>query len=224
MRFLVPFDVREPKTRLAAVLDESERHSFSRAMCADVLTAICSAGHEIELLATEPVGYDTVDPDPLTVAFEDQASRITTIVDDRPLTEAVNARLDEAADPLGIVMADMPLTRPETIDRLTSSGTAVTIAPGLGGGTNALVVRHSSFTVDYHHGSFQKHRRLAAQRDLSIDVVDSFRLAVDVDEPSDLVEVLLHGEGVAESWLREAGFRVETGGNRLTVTRSTNHH
>jgi 2-phospho-L-lactate guanylyltransferase len=46
------------------------------------------------------------------------------------------------------------------------------------------------------------------------------RLASDVDEPADLVEVLLHGEGEAAAWLREAGFELDAGEGRVGIDRT----
>jgi 2-phospho-L-lactate guanylyltransferase len=46
------------------------------------------------------------------------------------------------------------------------------------------------------------------------------RLSTDVDEPTDLVEVLLHGEGEAAAWLRAAGFELDAGEGRVGVDRT----
>jgi 2-phospho-L-lactate guanylyltransferase len=54
-----------------------------------------------------------------------------------------------------------------------------------------------------------------------VTTVDSFRLAVDVDDLADLVEVLVHGTGSAAEWLRDAGFALETEGGQPVVTRES---
>ena len=48
-----------------------------------------------------------------------------------------------------------------------------------------------------------RYRLFVCPLDADLAVVDSMRLSTDVDEPADLVEVLLHGEGQAVTWLRE---------------------
>jgi 2-phospho-L-lactate/phosphoenolpyruvate guanylyltransferase len=199
MRVVVPVAVERPKTRLADVLTSEERVAFSRAMLADVLRAIRGAGGEPEVLATASLEADA----PVTV-------------DERPLTPAVNAALVDL--PTGVVMADLPLATPEALEELFETSGDVAIAPGRGGGTNALVVRHPEFSVDYHGGSFLKHRA-AVVKFGSLGVVDSHRLATDVDEPGDLVELLIHGEGAAADWLRDAGFELVEQESRLAVTR-----
>jgi 2-phospho-L-lactate guanylyltransferase len=83
VRVVVPYAVDQPKTRLASVLSPAERVAFSAAMCRDVCAAIHRAGETPELLATAPVEFaDALDSVPVTV-------------DDRPLTDAVNAVLTE---------------------------------------------------------------------------------------------------------------------------------
>jgi 2-phospho-L-lactate guanylyltransferase len=194
MRVLVPFDASDPKRRLAPVFDADERRAFARAMLADVLDALDA--HDPVVVSNEPV---------------DVAAPVT--VDERPLTEAVNAEL-AAETPAAVVMADLPLVTADAVARLFEPGDDVVVAPGLGGGTNALVVRHPSFRTDYHGASVRDHRRAARDLGASLATVDSFRLAVDADEPADLVEALLHGEGAAASWLRDRGARLDTADGR----------
>lgn len=202
MRFLLPFDAQSPKTRLAPVLDTGERSAFARAMCEDVLAAVRAAGHSPELVATDSVDVDA----PVTV-------------DERPLTEAVNAVLADAAEPVAVVMADLPLATGLVLGELFSTAGDVVIVPGRGGGTNALVVRHDGFRVDYHGASYLDHLAAAREVGASVAEFDSHRLSTDVDEPADVPEVLLHGEGEAREWLREAGVRLDVTDGRVTVTR-----
>jgi 2-phospho-L-lactate guanylyltransferase len=204
MRILVPFEATRPKTRLDGVLDADERRAFATAMLRDVLDACRDAGHDPEVVATASV---TV---PAPVA-----------VDDRPLSAAVNARLATATEPLGLVVADLPLLTAAAVDRLVDAAAdaGVAIAPGRGGGTNGLVVAHPDFRVDFHGVSYRDHLTAAEDVGADVAVVDSMRLSTDVDEPADLVEVLLHGDGAAAAWLREAGFELDADGGRVGVGR-----
>src|SRR6056297_3165111 len=151
MRVVVPYAAAEPKTRLADALSPAERSAFADEMLADVLAAIRATGREPELLATEPVETDA----PVTV-------------DDRPLTDAVNAVLAETDGPVAVVMADLALATPDALARLFDREGDVVLAPGRGGGTNALVARHPGFRVDYHGTSFLDH--LAVARDVGAQV------------------------------------------------------
>jgi 2-phospho-L-lactate guanylyltransferase len=190
VRVVVPFDPSEPNTRLSSVLTPDERREFAAAMLDDVLDAVRAAGGTPELLATASFDADV----PVTV-------------DDRALSVAVNDALAGSV-PAAVVMADLALATPAALASLFDADGDVVVAPGRGGGTNALVVRDPSFRVDYHGVSYRDHLAAAAEVDASVETVDSFRLAVDVDERADLVDVLVHGEGAAADWLRDAGFRV----------------
>jgi 2-phospho-L-lactate/phosphoenolpyruvate guanylyltransferase len=211
MRVLVPFAADEPKTRLESVLSADERAAFARAMLRDVLTAIDAAGGEPTVLSTAPLALDPSVP-------------ASVVVDDRPLTPAVDARLPTARgdDPVAVVMADLALATPAALERLFTAGGDVTIAPGRGAGTNALVVDHPEFRVDYHGGSYLDHREIAAEIGADLETVDSFRLSTDIDEPADLVEVLVHGTDRAPATLRERGFELEADDGRVGVVRVGN--
>jgi len=214
MEVIVPFSTDRPKSRLADALSPDERRAFARAMLDDVLEAVVAAGGEPRVLATDAVDVDH----PVTV-------------DDRPLTDAVNAALDdhfEAAEvvdgspePVAVVMADLALATPAAVERLFAAGrdADVAVAPGRGGGTNAFVASHPAFRVDYHGASYLDHREIAAEVGADFAAVDSRRLGTDVDEAADLAEALIHGEGRAATWLREAGFVLDTSGGRVGAVR-----
>jgi 2-phospho-L-lactate guanylyltransferase len=204
MRTLVPFEATRPKTRLDPLLDADERAAFARAMLEDVVDAVDAAGHDPRVVSTAPL--DTVD----------------ATVDDRPLSAAVNDRIG-GADPVAVVVADLGLVTPTAVGRLLDGDADedVAIAPGRGGGTNGLVVSHPDFRVDFHGVSYRDHLRAARSVGADVRVVDSMRLSTDVDEPADLAEVVLHGEGAAAAWLRAAGVELDAGNGRVGVRRAT---
>ncbi|RRJ33473.1 2-phospho-L-lactate guanylyltransferase [Halocatena pleomorpha] len=179
-RVLVPYRVAEPKTRLAPVLDANERRELSRHMLDDVLSAVRAAGYDPTVLSTAPL------------------SEKECLVDDRPLTTAVNAHLRPET---AVVMADLALTTPAVISRLLETPGDVVVAPGRGGGTNALVARHPDFRVDYHGASYRDHLDRCETIGASVRTIDSYRLGTDIDEPVDLPELLIHGTGTAADWV-----------------------
>ncbi|MFA9414993.1 2-phospho-L-lactate guanylyltransferase [Natrinema sp. HArc-T2] len=220
MRVMVPFAAETPKTRLESVLSPAERLRFAHAMLADVLCAIVETGHEPTVVATAPLDLDALElPDNVATA-------VSVMVDDRPLTDAVNARLpggDAATgDAVAVVMADLALATPASLERLLAADADIAIAPGRAGGTNALVVREPAFTVDYHGTSYLDHCEIAREVGASLETIDSLRLGTDIDEPDDLVEVLVHGrEGDrAPACLRAFGFELDRHGGRVGVVRS----
>ncbi|KAB1198261.1 MULTISPECIES: 2-phospho-L-lactate guanylyltransferase [Haloferax] len=199
MRVVVPFGGDSPKTRLAPFFDADERRDFALAMLRDVLDAVESTGNDPVVLTDRPVDV-----------------HVPTILDDRPLTDAVNDQLG-GDDPIAVVMADLALATPASLTRLFEMEGDVVAAPGLGGGTNALVVRTPEFVVDYHGASIADHREIADDIGVSFVEIDSMRLAVDIDEPSDLVEILLHGRGRTREWLDELGVTLDTTDGRAEV-------
>lgn len=203
MDVFIPFDARDPKSRLGEVCSRDERAAFAEAMLMDVLEAVEATEHSPYVLANAPVDLDA-----------------TVIVDERSLSDAVNAMLELHDPPVAIVMADLPLLDGPTVDRLTGVAGDVVLAPGIGGGTNALVVRDRVFSTDFHGCSIRDHATIAADADLDVSYVDSYRLGLDIDEVDDLVEVLLHAEGAASRWLRAHGFHIdEDATGRVTIAR-----
>ncbi|MFB6106891.1 MAG: 2-phospho-L-lactate guanylyltransferase [Halobacteriaceae archaeon] len=206
MRVVVPYGAADPKTRLSPVLDAGERRALAAAMCRDVCEAVQASGGDPEVLATA-TGRVPVDA--------------PVRRDERSLTAAVNAVLAATEDDVAVVMADLALATPDALGRLFDADGEVVLAPGLGGGTNALVCRHPAFRVDYHGASVRDHRAAAREVGARLRELDSFRLATDVDDPSDLAEVLLHGDGEAREWVADR-FDLAVDGGRVGVARTGN--
>lgn len=216
MEVLVPFSAADPKSRLSEVLAPDERGSFARAMLVDVVDAVSACGATPHVLSTAPVEVSTPIDVPVTV-------------DSRPLTTAINDAFEAGvpssgvdpvdSSPTAVVMADLALATPDVLGRFFDATGDVVIAPGRGGGTNALVVRDPAFRVDYHGASYLDHLRIAADIDATVHAFDSHRLASDVDTPADLVEVLVHADGRAAEWLRTAGFGLDRSDGRVGIGR-----
>lgn len=200
---IIPYKTGRSKSRLAPVLPPAGRRTLAEAMLLDVLDAALGARlGPVTVLATGRRGLPRL-PDPVRVE-----------VDPRPLTPAVNRvleRLRRRGWPRGgvaVLVPDVPLAEPAHLLAAASMPEPVVLAPGRRGGTSLVLARDPRFRVDYHRGSFRKHLEAARSRGLEAGVLDSFRLAQDVDEPEDLLELLLHGRGRAAALLRGMGFRV----------------
>jgi 2-phospho-L-lactate guanylyltransferase len=206
MQVIVPFDTQNPKTRLSGVLDSRERKRFARSMLRDVLDAIKVAGHAPVVLTTAALDIDA-----------------KTRLDKRPLTPAVNAVLDDTAvsAPIAVVMADLALVTPATLRKLFDADDDLVLARGVGGGTNALVSHHPNFRVDYHGASYRDHLTAADAVGASVTEIDSYRLGIDIDEPDDIVELLLHSDGHAAQWLQNVGIRIVDDRERVSVGRGS---
>ena len=190
MKVFVPFEPRNPKTRLSPVLSKQERIELAERMLRDVVSTVHEADQEPVVLSTRKPGF-SVDAD--------------LRIDDASLDDAVNRALDDLQPPIGVVMSDLAVMDAEAFEKLTDSDSDsdcdLAVAPGLRGGTNAFVTRTEKFRVDYHGVSYLDHRKKAVDMELDFEAVDSFKLSLDIDEPRDLPELLIHGDGEAHDFL-----------------------
>jgi len=203
---VIPFKPSNPKSRLSSVMTVQERELFAEAMLHDVVIALTEAGCRPCILSTKTL----------------HCSHARVSVCDEELNPALNSILAQRNEPLLIIMADLPLVNADVIRRVTGTARDIGIGPGRGGGTNAIFIKDCSrFHVDYYGASFMKHAGIAKESGLSVEVIDSFRLYTDVDEPDDLVELFIHGTGYARQFLESSGFSLRIEKGRVGISRNT---
>ncbi|NLV27284.1 MAG: 2-phospho-L-lactate guanylyltransferase [Methanomicrobiales archaeon] len=201
---VIPYKPINPKTRLSCILTKEERQVFACMMLRDVVDAVKSAGCSPLILATAPLQLDDV---PVEILEEG-------------LNETINKFCAENDEPLAIVMADLALADRSSILSLLTSGGDLAIAPGRGGGTNAIYIRSAKqFQAQYYGMSYEKHLKYGIETGLMVKIIDSFRLYCDIDEQDDLIEVLIHNRGNSHRWLVEQGFEIEMKKSRIGVKR-----
>jgi 2-phospho-L-lactate guanylyltransferase len=177
------------KRRLEPLLSAGQRAGLVRAMLADVVAA-CKAARSIGAVLV-------VTPDP------GLAPAGTEILRDPGLGHAAAVAL-ALADPRAasgaiVVMADCPLVRPQTLDRLAAEARPVALCPAQDGGTNALALRppgriEPAFGVPDGAAALVARARAAG---FEAAVVDDPLVALDVDEPEDVRRLLELGHGTA---------------------------
>lgn len=212
IRVYIPFKARGAKSRLSTILKDDERQLFATLMLEDVIRSLkSSAVDEIILLSTSEEGIGAIE----------SSHGIECLIDDRDLNSAINSILKNETNPVMVVMSDLPLIGSSEIDEMLDFREDLVIAPGIGGGTNILVVRSPEhFRVDYYGNSLQDHINIARKHGLSFYIYYSFLAAVDIDEEADLVELLIHGDGTAAaSYLRTLGVSLSVNQGRVTVKR-----
>jgi 2-phospho-L-lactate guanylyltransferase len=221
VRAVIPFKQAGAKSRLGALLSKIEREEFALCMLRDVLATLArSTIREVEIITT------AASADLIAVTKQQVASdmSITVREDTRDLNDALNDLLADEIEPILIVMADIPLALPATINEIVAHPEEVVIVPGRKGGTNALFLRNpSAFSVSYYGMSFAKHRDLAQRRHLSFAIHDSFFISTDIDEVDDLIELLIHGNGYSTAYLRRIGVQLladKLAKTRVLITRS----
>jgi 2-phospho-L-lactate guanylyltransferase len=201
---LIPYKPKNPKTRLSSLLSQEEREQFAAAMLEDVKAAVKDALCSPVLVCSE--------------LFDSEDVQVT--ITDTDLSGSINAILPQNVGPTLIIIADLPLADAVSVRRLRSPDKDHAIAPGRGGGTNAIFMKEPhKFHVDYYGASFLKHMKIAEEAGLSVEVIDSFRLHTDIDEPWDLAELLIHGTGKSRAYLEELGFVLSVDQGRVGVKR-----
>ena len=199
VRIVVPFKLNGAKSRLAPALKPEERRLLALAMTRDVLRTVSE------------FGTVTVLSRPGLYAEDIEIKDIEILESDLDLNDALNELIEEEArrgwqKDILIVMADLALLAKSDITGILNCPGDVILSPGRGGGTNMILINSPVFRTCYRGLSFPKHLAFAREAGLEATVFESFRAACDIDQPEDLVELLLHGRGEARALLEQMGF------------------
>lgn len=205
MKALIPYKKKNAKSRLSPALTREEREDFIELMLRDVVASLKEAEiEEIDILTTPDNGVP-------------KELETNIVLSEHDLNEAINDYLGNEKKPILIIMADLPLVRAEHIMEILTRPEDVVIVPGKGGGTNVVFIKDpSNFHVKYYGSSFLNHCNIAKERNCSVYIYDSFLLSTDIDEPHDLVEIMLHGHGNSRKYIMEK-FDMKTGKARARI-------
>ena len=181
------------KGRLATLLQPEERAELVRRSLAAVLAAVEEAGMKAVVLTSDeavaaqmPAGVRALGEDPDLRGLSAQLERASGLL---------------AAEELLILHADLPLVRAEALRQLVAQAppapSATLVRPG-DGGTNAMLLRPPGrFALAYGRGSGDLHEAAAREAGLAVRRADVPALALDLDTPSDVRELLSTAEGRA---------------------------
>jgi len=203
MKAVIPFKKANAKSRLSPVLTLEEREEVVEMMLNQVINTLKEAGIEaIDILSPSMYGLEDM-------------KKANVLLDKNDLNEALNRYLEQAEEPVIIVMADLPLLSPHHIKGIISTKEDVCIVPGKGGGTNILFIKNpSDYRVRYYGSSFLTHCSIAEKSGQNVEIYDSFLAGIDIDEPEDLVELLIHGKGSAKDYINQK-FKLEISRGRV---------
>ena len=207
VQVVVPFRLENAKSRLAPVLLPDERMQLALAMLQDVLEAVSGVG--LVTILSRPGFHELklgTDVDVVESGLE--------------LNDALNSFIERWQGvgwptDLLIVMADLALLTRDDISGILGTPGDVVLSPGRGGGTNMVLIRNPDFRTCYRGISFTKHLNFAQRLGLQVETYSSYRVGCDIDEPTDLAEVLIHGRGVALQLLKSLGFVLLDDGQRM---------
>lgn len=213
---LVPIkNTASAKQRLASVLDQPSRTQLAQAMLHDVLATLHRWKNR------PAVGIVTSDPFAIKVAAE---YSFEVILDpDNPgetgaIEMATRRCVERREDSTLVIPADIPLIQPWELEEILKHAPAtgsVLVPAGDGRGTNAVLRRPADlFPLRFGNDSFKPHHAAAKATGHPCVVINLPGIAVDVDNPSDLHQLIsLPGDTRAQRLLR--GWNLS---NRLLAT------
>ncbi|MGB9924769.1 MAG: 2-phospho-L-lactate guanylyltransferase [Methanothrix sp.] len=209
---VVPFKSSGCKTRLSPILSAEQRWLLAVAMLRDVLRALRSIGM-VTVLARPGMSEDLILDLNASLRFSELE-----------LGDALNVFIDENAAAgwpadLLIVMADLPLICEEDVLGMISVPGDVVLAPGRGGGTNMILIRDGRFRTRYRGLSFARHQREAEELGIEAGYYYSYRAGCDIDEPGDLIEIMLHTNGESRALLERFGLSIVESEGRARLKR-----
>jgi 2-phospho-L-lactate guanylyltransferase len=193
------------KQRLASILDQPQRTRLAQAMLHDVLSALhgWKDRPEVAIVTSDSYamnlarqfGFEII-PDPANPG-ETGAIEMATQV-------CVRRGIDHTL----VIPADIPLIQAWEIEEILKhapSEGSVLVPAGDGRGTNAVFRRPASlFPLRFGNDSFKPHHAAAQATGKPCVVLQSRGIAVDVDNPADLQQLIsLPGETRAQQLARE---------------------
>ena len=204
---LVPIkNTASAKQRLASVLDQSLRTELAQAMLTDVLTTLYAWKDRPK------VGIVTNDPYATRLAAECQFDVIPD--PDNPgetgaIEMATRICVERGEESTLVIPADIPLIESWELEEIYKHAPAegsVLVPAGDGRGTNAALRRPASlFPLRFGNDSFKPHHAVAQATGKPCVVLNLPGIAVDVDNPQDLQQLLSlpgnsRAQRLARSW------------------------
>ncbi len=203
---LIPVkNLSSAKQRLAAVLDQSARTALAQAMLSDVLATLHSWKHgpSVALVTSDPYavelageyGFEII-PDPENPGETGAIEMATRICVERGEASSL------------VIPADIPLIQPWELEEILKHEPAegsVLVPAYDGRGTNAVLRRPANlFPLRFGNDSFKPHHAAAQATGKPCVVLHLPGIAVDVDNPEDLHQLLtLPGDTRTQRLVRE---------------------
>ena len=192
------------KERLSPALSPAQRRALAKAMMQDVLAAVAAVNHNTRVAV--------VTSDPFAGGLA-QGYRFEVIADPANLGEsdaishATRHCSAQGADSTLVIPGDIPLVQAADIEQVLRAAPAEgsVLVPGWDGrGSNAVLRRPADlFPLHFGNDSFQPHLRAAQATGMPCRVLQLPRIGLDVDNPTDLAQLLAaEGETRAQQLLR----------------------
>jgi 2-phospho-L-lactate guanylyltransferase len=192
------------KQRLAAILDQPARTELAQAMLHDVVSALAAWPErpDCALVTSDPFALELADqydfeviPDPANPG-ETGAIEMATLL-------CVSRGIDSTL----VIPADIPVIRAAELDQIMAHAPkegSVLVPAADGRGTNAAFRRPANlFPLRFGNDSFKPHLVAARATGKPCEVLHLPSIAIDVDNPADLQELIAQpGDTRAQSLIR----------------------
>ena len=213
---LIPLkDSRNAKTRLAGLLSLEERARLAWAMFEDVSRAVeaTTKPDRVALVSSFAPAIDRARSIGWEVLVEEAQESESASID-----WASRLLAEQGFEAVMRLPADIPLVQARDIDELLSiklqTPGAILVPSREGTGTNTIIrTPPELFPSRFGPDSLMLHKREAARVGVICEVVNNPRIALDIDEPSDLRLLLQLGAG-GETQSLIGALRIE---ERLTI-------
>jgi len=180
--------LRDSKRRLSAVLNPHERRLLAVAMLEDVLAALKkSEVQETVVVSNDSVIHEVADKHGV-VYLEAGQSGLNSAIE-----EATNWCVQNGADAVLVLPADIPFVSSRDINKMTKLGaeeTSVVLSPSQDDGTNAMLLNPpNSIKMCFGPRSFARHIKEARSRKVEVKFYYSAEIALDIDSVEDLKQL-----------------------------------
>jgi 2-phospho-L-lactate guanylyltransferase len=202
---LVPVkNLRQAKQRLAPVLDQAARTELAQAMLHDVVDALASwqSRPEVAIVSCDSFALALASRYDFEIIADHKNSGETDAIE-----VATGVCEMRGLDTL-VIPADIPLIQPWELQAIMGAAPevgSVLVPAGDGRGTNAVLRRPAAlFPLRFGNDSFGPHLAAAQATGTSCVVLSLPGIAVDVDNPADLKQLVeLPGETRAQRLARQ---------------------
>ncbi len=203
---LIPVkNLENAKQRLAPVLTPPERFDLAAAMLEDVLDALagCLKSSEVAVVTGDDDAHRLARHYGFAVIEDGENPGETGAIE-----EATRVCVERGAVYTMVLPADIPLIRTEEVEKIfaAAGNSGTVLAPSASGrGTNAALRRPANaFPLRFGNDSFLPHLAAARATGRPVEVMRLAGIGLDVDEPSDLSDLLrAPGHTRAQELLRD---------------------
>lgn len=195
---LIPVkDPTNAKSRLSDLLSADERRLFAWAMFEDIVRAVVDAREPDRVVLVSSFGPAIERARGLNWEVLIEESQVSESASVDWASRMLN---EQGFDTVMRLPADLPIVQGSDIDEILSinleSPGALLVPSGEGTGTNAIIrTPPTLFPSRFGPNSLALHKEEAAHVGIECRVVNNERIALDIDEPSDVERLLERGKG-----------------------------